>query len=448
MSIQNDALDHLLSLAGRQDAFSYDATDIADLQIMAVEARREQMVDRIRVLQRRVDETGITKVTALGDVVRLLFAHSNYKSYPESIITKGNWERLLLWLQTLSAVELGGIDLDGIVDVDDFLDRVNAAGSFVLCTSGTSGKTSFLPHSSRDRLVLKEISNSYLGWPNLSPIPQDQSAIVIQMAPGRGHSYFVESYRRKVGTLAAPEHAYCMDTTFRIADVNRMGQIRRDLAAGTATPEQIVAFERESTERALATAKALERLVDLTLANRGSRLIIGGTYVHFNQVVDIARSRNIPDGGWEGTLITLGGGAKGSTLPDDYQERVHRFFDGATFVQTYGMSEMSTHWPKCHDGHYHRPPWIVPLILDEPGERLVSPNQGRVEGRFAFVDLLIEGRWGGLVTGDRVTLHLGRCSCGRPGPYLVDPIDRYPSNDDKLSCAGTIDSYIRGFIAE
>ena len=36
-------------------------------------------------------------------------------------------------------------------------------------------------------------------------------------------------------------------------------------------------------------------------------------------------------------------------------------------------------------------------------------------------DLLYEGRWGGLITGDKVTVDFKpRCPCGRHGPTLLD----------------------------
>lgn len=443
------ALDELLGMSAKDDPFTAPSDEIAALQLEAAAERFADTAPRVRVLNRRAAETGSTDVKRLSDLVPLLFAHSNYKSYPDSFVSRGQWPHLLRWLQTLSAVDVSGADMTGIADVDGFADRVNETGALVLCTSGTSGKTSFLIYSGHDRQRTKEVSNTYFGWPYVSPIPQDQGAIVVQMAPGRGHSYFVESYQRKVGTFATPENAHCMQTEFRIADVNRMGAIRKALADGSATPDQIAAFEREGAERASHTSEALDALVDIILANRGKRLMIGGTYLHLYRVVETARKQGIEPGGWPGTVVSIGGGLKGSTLPDGYAAQVKEFFSGATLVQTYGMSEMSTLWPKCEDGHYHRPPWIIPLILNQPGTALAEPVEGRVEGRFAFLDLLLEGRWGGLITGDRVTFHTGTCSCGRPGPYLTDPISRYTdTGEDKLSCAGTIDSYIRGFITD
>jgi hypothetical protein len=56
-----------------------------------------------------------------------------------------------------------------------------------------------------------------------------------------------------------------------------------------------------------------------------------------------------------------------------------------------------------------------------------------------------------LITGDKVTVDFApRCTCGRPGPTLLDNITRWAQTgeDDHIGCAGTIDNYIRGAVGE
>ena len=74
---------------------------------------------------------------------------------------------------------------------------------------------------------------------------------------------------------------------------------------------------------------------------------------------------------------------------------------------------------------------------------------GQIEGRMAFVDLTFDGRWGGLISGDKIQLDFNDCPCGRKGPTILDTITRYaqPGEDDHIGCAGTIDSYVRGALA-
>ena len=81
------------------------------------------------------------------------------------------------------------------------------------------------------------------------------------------------------------------------------------------------------------------------------------------------------------------------------------------------------------------PPYIIPFVLDpESGKRL--PRQGTQTGRFAFMDLIAESYWPGMVTGDKVTIEWDRqCACGRKGAYVHDSVIRYSdevTGDDKV----------------
>ncbi|WP_253907070.1 hypothetical protein [Herbaspirillum rubrisubalbicans] len=154
-------------------------------------------------------------------------------------------------------------------------------------------------------------------------------------------------------------------------------------------------------------------------------------------------------------MITGGGGLKGTTVPADYREQVQRFYGiPAENVQnSYGMSEMIGAGPWSHKAQaYAICPWIVPLLLDKSGEVLLNPGAvgGSVEGRFAFFDLLAEGYWGGVITGDKVRIDFSPEGerDGLQGP-LIRSVARYADleeGEDKLSCAGTIESYVRGMI--
>jgi hypothetical protein len=89
----------------------------------------------------------------------------------------------------------------------------------------------------------------------------------------------------------------------------------------------------------------------------------------------------------------------------------------------------------------------VVLPLDDAGDRLAEDgDEGDVEARAGFVDLSLDGRWGGVISGDRVQLRNGSCSCGNAGPTIGPDITRYSDlpGGDKITCAGSIDAYVRG----
>ena len=118
------------------------------------------------------------------------------------------------------------------------------------------------------------------------------------------------------------------------------------------------------------------------------------------------------------------------------------------FTQGYGMQEASSGGRMNEWGRYELPGWIVPLLLDDTGEHLLDVREGQATGRMALFDVSIDGRWGGIISGDRVTIDFDPSPTGRPGP-AVTTIDRYSDlegGDDKLTCAGTIDSFVRGVV--
>src|SRR5262249_45231194 len=124
--------------------------------------------------------------------------------------------------------------------------------------------------------------------------------------------------------------------------------------------------------------------------------------------------------------------------------------DESRYLTLYGMSELISLSTGCERGRYHLPPTMIPLILDKAGDALVERNEdGVYQGRIAFMDLALSGRWGALISGDRGELSLDRCPCGRAGSTIADSVVRYidlPEGDEKVSCAGTVDAYVQGLI--
>jgi hypothetical protein len=184
------------------------------------------------------------------------------------------------------------------------------------------------------------------------------------------------------------------------------------------------------------------------LERRGEPLLLAGTVGFIWRIVETAKQAGIPDGTFHpSSLIFAGGGLKGVSAPDDFEAQIRAFFGAEVGqFQGYGMSELIAPFPRCSVGRYHAPPTTVLLVLDKAGERLASDPEGTVEGRFAALELLLDGRWGGVISGDKVTVDYDSCPCGRTSPSVVE-IARYSDlaeGDDKLSCSGTLEAYVRG----
>src|SRR3546814_12069997 len=75
--------EQLIAYAKTADPFRNAPENLAELQLEAVRERFSERRGQIKVLDKRAKETGVDEITSLDDVVPLLFAHTNYKSYPE-----------------------------------------------------------------------------------------------------------------------------------------------------------------------------------------------------------------------------------------------------------------------------------------------------------------------------------------------------------------------------
>jgi hypothetical protein len=431
------------------DAFGRPTAEIQDLQLVAARELFATRREQIPLLARRAEEGGVDAVASFDDLVPLLFAHTAYKSYPPSFVEQGRWDRMLQWIDALSVDDVTAVDVTGVGNVDDWLERLDGAGHKVIATSGSSGKCSFLNHTVGDCDRKRRHFRYAVGWPYARA---NQDRTVFWLGPINGPNSACEAARYNAQNWGKPGSVFSLtDEPLRISEVSRMAAMRKKMAEGTATPRQIEDFQAQAARKATEAKAAMLRLADRILEHRHEPVLISGLWSQHMMLIQRARELGIGDAEFHpGCIVNAGGGIKGVALPPDYKEQVERFYGKVVRPAAYGMTEMAQILPRCEAGRYHRAPGLITLILDQAGERLLKAADGRdgiVEGRFAFLDLLYEGRWGGLISGDKVTADLSaRCPCGRPGPTLLDNISRFAQvgEEDHIGCAGTIDGYIRG----
>ena len=51
-----------------------------------------------------------------------------------------------------------------------------------------------------------------------------------------------------------------------------------------------------------------------------------------------------------------------------------------------------------------------------------------------------------MISGDRIEVDFRPCACGAGTPSIRDNVARFKDlvGDDKISCSGTVDAYVRG----
>lgn len=444
------SLERLTRLTNAENRFDIPHADLLAVQIEAMNERFQQRKDQIKLVGLRAREAGLDQVRGLADMVQLLLPHTAYKSYPEGWLMEERWDRLTKWLGTISSHPIKPIDLANIRDVDDWIARLEGAGHFISCSSGTTGKSAMLIASEQDMEWSRVDTVNVFAWG--SGVKPAKDRMMIGCAPVASvpkNRVIGEAQIAAYGNPAWEPFRYPAPP-ITVGALTKMVVMRKAIADGTAKPGDIADFEKTSKERQEALDKAIIITAEAAIANRDKKLFVSGLWNGLYQVAKAARERGYaakdfhPD-----NCIYVGGGLKRAQLPADYQEFVHETFNipAGRHFQNYSMQELNSGMPKCQKGgRYHLPPWIVPFMLNKGGDAMLPQGKGEVEGRAAFFDLSLDGRWGGVITGDKISLDFGPCACGAKGPSIRDNIVRYADleGDDKIGCAGTIDAYVRG----
>lgn len=447
---KNSARYKLFSMIAQDDPYSTPPEELADLRLQAARETFAERRQQIHLLDRRARDTEVEEIRTLADLVPLMFSHTTYKSYPNSFINHGHWDRLLKWFGTLSAVPVDNVDVSGVGDMDEFIDRLRDAGHLAVTTSGTSGKVSFVHRTRADEeLWLAWIGNHYQ-WPE-KVIPE-QNRHYFQFNSKTGPFMQMAAGALLRSLFARPDSTYFLiEEPYKVSTLMHAAEMRAKMASSQATPEEIAQFEAQAKAQAAKGSARLDMICDKIIELRKEPMLVLSNWAPMWHMVQRAREQGISDGEFHpDSIIHLGGGRKGATLPDDYEDSVRSFFGKVHMASGYNMSEQSVMNHRCEAGRYHIVPWIIPLILDSTGEELLDHGNGIVEGRYAFLDVGLNARWGGLITGDKVKMDYGpKCACGRPGPSIIE-ISRYSDlgEEDKIGCAGTIEAYIRGSLGE
>jgi hypothetical protein len=444
------AVSALEKLAGTPAAFDMPRSELLPLQLAAANERFEDRVGKIKLLANRANTADIVRIRKPPDLVPLLFAHTAYKSYPESWLAEGKWERMGKWLETVSAYPVQGLNLDGVTTVDQWIEKLQTVGHYVTCSSGTTGKPAMLT-CSRDELdVTGRLMVAAISWAlGIEP----KGGFRMMGIGGAMKAARIEATRLAVlNAFSSPDNEYQPEgPVITVGQVAQMILLRRKIADGTATPSEVAAIEQISASRKAAVEQGREALVAEFIASRGRKLFIGGQWPSLFPLAEGIRAKGYSAKDFNpGNCLITAGGLKGAVLPPDYKEIIYATLnlEPKRVYHAYSMQEINTQFPMCSAGRYHIPAWVMLLLLNDSGEELLDTGGGEIEGRAAFMDLSVDARWGGIISGDKVKANFGKCLCGHAGPTVAQEILRYAdtTSGDKLACSGTIDAYIKGAV--
>jgi hypothetical protein len=438
------------------DLFGMERRDAEAFQITALRRRFTEQRPRLKALRALADSAEVSGISQLTDVVPLLFQDSVYKSYPVSLIEKNRFDLLTKWLGGYTTVDLEHVDVSACSGIDEWLDALETQTPLrVIHTSGTTGKLSFFPRSTVEVetwfLSYVKTIEGYGAEPGTRlGHPGDVRMPVVFPIPRYGR-YIAQRNLRMLESRVTPtpEQLYTLTNGTLSADlVSLSGRIRMAQAKGELAKMQLpeamrVAMRRylaETERRPAESAEFFRRMVDEL---QGQRVFVSSTSNILFEAATAGLARGMRQVFAPDSIGMTGGGGKGIVLPANWLDVIKEFTGISRWIMNYGMSEMVGVMPMGDDGWYHVPPYYIPFLLD-PETGALLPREGVVTGRFAFHDLLAQTNWGGVITGDKVTIDWdGESPSGRKGPRIRADIERYSAavtGEDKVTCAATVDN--------
>jgi hypothetical protein len=444
------------------ELFGMERPEVEAFQLRAVKQRLEFLAPRVRVLASQMESSGVTGIESLNDVTPLLFQHTVYKSYPISLVENNRFDLLTRWLAGVTSIDLSGVDATHCTGIDDWLGLLEQTTSLKpFHTSGTSGKLSFFPRTSLEsdlwgHHTLKRFEG--FGEEPGEKVGFDGVRVPCIIARPRHGRYTAQRLNQFYAEHLAPTpgQLYTMTDGTLSADLAalsgrvRMAQAKGELSSMQLSEAMRFAFKRylvELENRPREVTTFLGRIVDEL---RGQRVFLNGPTEGLLQAGQFAAERGLSGVFASNSLLmmsVIGGGevkdAKANALSGDWLQQIKTFTGVSSAVFAYGMTEITGMMPMCNEGNYHIPPFFIPYLLD-PGSGQLLPRTGTQTGRFACMDLLPSSYWGGIVSGDKVTIEWDRsCACGRKGAHIHHDVTRYSAEvtgDDKITCAATVDN--------
>ena len=431
-----------------QTLFSLSKLELDDLQLHWAQTRFQQLQERIPALDALAEKQGVKIITDFETLATILFTHQVYKNYPFAFIERKLFTELTRWLNKLTAHDLSGLDMRGVNTIDEWLTLLDEAGMFVFHSTGTSGKLSFFPRSQTEKEAWVEGTYTFLEafmpgirdlrlpvfWPAYRSGRQASMRLITHFGPA-----LAGSEAEYHSLFNAPMSADFMSLAMRMKHAQEHGDLTAmdTIKAIFKTKGEIVTLK---TRKAGLTKSFFDKMVR---EYRGRRVFLMASATDLLDVAVEGLAAGQEKVFASDSVLLTGGGFKGRQTISDWKDILKKFYGVDQVFMSYGMTELNTYNIACSKGVYHVFPWNIPMVLNQNGTPL--PRTGVQTGRAGYFDLLAQTYWGGILTGDRITVHYDEeCGCGWKGPWIEDNVQRFSElmgGEDIISCAGVQSAY-------
>ncbi|OHV42796.1 hypothetical protein BBK14_31700 [Parafrankia soli] len=217
------------------------------------------------------------------------------------------------WLQTVST-HAGSTPRPGVDGLDAWIAGLETDGCFVSCSSGTTGKPAMLPSSVADLDFVTRANVAMFSW-------------TTGIRPTRDRKFFGLGPRMNITRNERIRQvmidAYCSPAlepyqlpipSISIGATMEMILLRRRITEGTASPAEVVDFERLSGERQANIDAARQDALAALVEAREHKLLLASFFPGLHPLADALREQGV--GGFHpDNAVLTGGGLKALSVP-------------------------------------------------------------------------------------------------------------------------------------
>ena len=414
------------------------------VRFAAIRANHRHYFDQIPIYRQLADQVQVTRDAATEQIVEELMSTDHiFKSYPQEHLDNKDFGAMNRWLRQVfdRPVE---VDVASVATVDDWLQRLEAAGIHTVFSSGTSGHISFVPRDAYTWSLLTSLSVSYIplfqmhqgaarGWERLAArgvarlIGADGFAQFFRRHGLRGFDGIFLSFSGGTqGTQVVGQTLADMvgRATF-LFDLDLSATVVRALVRGPADAHEqrlADAFLEATVRRRVDNFRRVLGALRDSIGARRRALVFGAPFM-IKEFCDWL----VAEGGevalHPGSMLSHGGGWKsfeGDRIDEPaflalVEQSLGIGPEGVT--EGYSMTEAQVVFPRCRAGRFHVPPITETVIFDDALEPLSGDD---VYGGLGFLDPYAACYPGFIITGDNVRRRASPCPCGMSGLTITD----------------------------
>ncbi len=403
-------------------AMGEPADDLSTLRHEAICLNHLRYVNLVPAYHKFAESVDLLGNVDLNLVINeLMFTDDLFKSYDSTLLDQADFAGMNAWLSNICTQDIC-FDTSAVHNVAQWRTHLKAAGIFLSYSSGTSGNMSFIPRDPMTWGALRKNSSYYANPNSIIRMDGQTPSFDCLIAGPRGEGMGIQGAAAGLSAMAANAH-YLYDKV-----------LNEDAVRNQLTPKITELDERQAYESAIAFINA---------ARDGNRpVLVFGAPFQLRRFCERLTELQAKLDTLPGSTVVTGGGWKsfqGERIPqtdliDMVDQTLH--IPSSHFIDTYSTAELNCAMTRCAEGHYHIPPLIEPVLLDES---LFGECGATGYGTLGFLDPFSMSFPGYLITGDMGKLENTLCGCGLHGWYIDGEIKRAPEQSIK-GCGGVLAS--------